>query len=249
MGYGHSGQVSVEEVHVGAAHLARHHLEDGAPRLGPRGFERPPLERASGSGHHHRLDGLHRGGNDITPSGSIGRSSPRGDSCSCSNIASSCCLLALTAAAPAAARGLQSADFLKMRAAGDVAVAPDGARIAYTVERNDRPGRPVEQVFVMALAGGEAQRIGTDEDNGSDPRWSPDGQLARLQGPVAGKEGLHVVQPDGGGAALPGPGPGHQQPPHLRGDAPSPGHPTRSRSPSCPPPPDPRRRPRPATPW
>ena len=130
------------------------------------------------------------------------------------------CLLVAGPAAPSAARGLPSEDFLKMRSAGDVAMAPDGTHVAYTVERNDRPARPVKQVFVMTLADGKVQRVGGDGDTGSDPLWSPDGRWLAFKGSVAGKEGLHLVRPDGGGAALPGGGPGHEQPPHLRGPLP-----------------------------
>jgi dipeptidyl aminopeptidase/acylaminoacyl peptidase len=108
------------------------------------------------------------------------------------------CLLVTGPTLPLAARGLESADFLRMRSAGDVDLARSGTHVAYTVERNDRPGRPVKQVFVMTLADAKVQRVGGDGDTGSDPLWSPDGRWLAFKGLVAGKEGLHIVRPESG---------------------------------------------------
>src|SRR6185503_21092801 len=106
--------------------------------------------------------------------------------------------LAVTlAAARAHARPLQAADYLRLRSVGNVAFSPDGRRVAYTVESNDAPGRPYRQLWVTSVADGRAARIGGDDDRGGEPFWSPDGQWIAFKGTVAGKEGLHVVRPDG----------------------------------------------------
>jgi dipeptidyl aminopeptidase/acylaminoacyl peptidase len=99
------------------------------------------------------------------------------------------------AASIAEARPLQAADYLKLRSVGGVAFSPDGRRIAYAVEGNDAPGRPYRQLWIMT--DGRAARIGGDEDRSGEPFWSPDGQWIAFKGKVSGKEGLHVVRPDG----------------------------------------------------
>jgi len=51
-----TGEPAVVEVHVGPAHLARHHFEDRAAGRGPRRVEPPQLERCMGGGHHDGAD-------------------------------------------------------------------------------------------------------------------------------------------------------------------------------------------------
>lgn len=107
--------------------------------------------------------------------------------------------LVLAAAASVQARPLQSADYHKVRSVAGMALAPDGARVAYTVEHNDGPGRPYRQLYVMTLADGNSQRIGGEKDRGGEPFWSPDGQWLAFSGRVEGKNGLYVARPDGSG--------------------------------------------------
>jgi dipeptidyl aminopeptidase/acylaminoacyl peptidase len=109
------------------------------------------------------------------------------------------CLAALLAASPAAARPLQSADYAKLRSIAAVALSPDGARVAYVVERNDRPGRPERQLHVRTLSDGGVVRIGGEADTGGEGYWSPDGQWLAFSGTIGGKSGLHVAHPDGSG--------------------------------------------------
>jgi Tol biopolymer transport system component len=81
---------------------------------------------------------------------------------------------ALTAAAQA--DRLQSSDYYRLRSVGEVQISPDGARIAYTVINYDRPGRPYSQLWILDVATGRSSRVGSEQDEGSSPAWSPDSQ-------------------------------------------------------------------------
>lgn len=49
--------------------------------------------------------------------------------------------------------------------------SPDGARLAFVSSRDDERG----QIYVIGLAGGEAQQLTAAPNGASDPAWSPDG--------------------------------------------------------------------------
>src|SRR5262249_30577241 len=64
-------------------------------------------------------------------------------------------------------------------AEGDVALSPDGTRVAFV--RSTRAGIPEWQrtegaVFVRPLAGGPEQRVSAGDGVASSPSWSPDGR-------------------------------------------------------------------------
>src|SRR5438128_7756816 len=109
-------------------------------------------------------------------------------------------VLACTASAAVAQGRFQSTDLLKLRSVGAVQVAPDGARIAYTVENNDGPGRPYGQLWVMTVADGKSVRFGSEKEASGNPQWAPDGQSIAYQGRIGDKSGLIVARPDGSGA-------------------------------------------------
>jgi Tol biopolymer transport system component len=108
------------------------------------------------------------------------------------------CLAALPRPATAQGRRLESADYRRLRAVGDVQLSPDGARVAYTVTTHDGAGRPGRQLFVMTLGDGRSVRLGS-EGTASSPEWSPDGRLVAFKGAVEGRRGLVVARPDGRG--------------------------------------------------
>src|SRR2546423_2237078 len=95
--------------------------------------------------------------------------------------------------------GLQSSDVYKLRSINDVQFSPDGSRIAYTVENNGTTGRPYSHLWIMNVASGKSSRVGSDNDRGGGPEWSPDGKSIAFHGNFSGKSGLYIVQSDGSG--------------------------------------------------
>lgn len=112
-------------------------------------------------------------------------------------------MIVCTAAAAfvfAQSRTFTSDDFYKLRSAGGVALSPDGARLAYSVNRNDGAGRPYSQLFVMTLLDGRSISFSQEKDSSSGGEWSPDGQWIAYSGKLGDKSGLIVAHPDGSGA-------------------------------------------------
>jgi dipeptidyl aminopeptidase/acylaminoacyl peptidase len=107
-------------------------------------------------------------------------------------------LAALLAAAPfARAQGFVSSDLSRFRSAGGALLSPDSHRIAYTVTRYDRPGRPYPQLWVMDLATQKSIRVSGEKDVTANPIWSPDGKWLAFQGSAGDKHGLLMARPDG----------------------------------------------------
>jgi dipeptidyl aminopeptidase/acylaminoacyl peptidase len=110
------------------------------------------------------------------------------------------CAAGLVAADAHAQARLQSSDLLNLRSVTAVQLSPDASRVAYVVERNDGPGRPYGQLWVMTLADGKSVRFGGEKDASGAPEWSPDGQSIAYRGRLGDKSGLIVARPDGSGA-------------------------------------------------
>ncbi len=108
-------------------------------------------------------------------------------------------LLVLASCSPARAqsRRLESADYLKLKSAEAAQISPDGARIAYTVEVNNVPRRPIEELWMMTVADGKSARIASGSEDAGSPEWSPDGRWIAFIATVAGKTSLYVARPDG----------------------------------------------------
>jgi dipeptidyl aminopeptidase/acylaminoacyl peptidase len=95
-----------------------------------------------------------------------------------------------------------AADVLKLKSVGEVHIAPDGTRIAYTVQSNNRTGRPASQIWIWDRAAGTAARLGGDRDSGTNVRWSPDSKSLAFTGRVDDESGLLVQRLDGSPAML-----------------------------------------------
>jgi len=95
------------------------------------------------------------------------------------------------------AQGLASTDLSRFRSVGNVALSPDGHRIAYTVVMRDRPGRPFGQLWLLDLATQKSSRVGGEKDAGGNPLWSPDGKWLAFNGHHGDQSGLFIARPDG----------------------------------------------------
>jgi dipeptidyl aminopeptidase/acylaminoacyl peptidase len=100
------------------------------------------------------------------------------------------------------AQGLVSADWSRLRAVGDVAISPDGRRIAYSVVMRDRPGRAYSQLWILDIASQKPTRIGGDNDHGGAPLWSADGKSLAFQGSQGNQHGLFVARADASGVTF-----------------------------------------------
>lgn len=128
----------------------------------------------------------------MSPSRSVARRAARSLVCLC-------VLWLVGGSSPSLAQrpGLSSADLYQLKSVGDVQISPDGTRVAYTVVRNDRPGRPYAQVFILDVATGRASRLGGEQEAVSGARWSPDGRAIAYFGREGGKAWLLVSRLDG----------------------------------------------------
>jgi Tol biopolymer transport system component len=111
------------------------------------------------------------------------------------------CLLVFSAAPSGAQpRGFQSSDLSRLRSVGEVRLSPEGARIAFTVENRDRPGRPYSQIWVIEIATGKSWRLAGEKEVTSEPYWSPDAKWIAYAANEGDKSELKVGHPDGSGA-------------------------------------------------
>lgn len=110
-------------------------------------------------------------------------------------IAATAMLVLGTSVAQAQAPGLQPEDLHALLSVGDIQLAPNGRRVAYTVSHSDRPGRPYSQLWIRDLQTGEEFEFA----GASGPRWSPSGDRIAYFGREGDRSGLMVANADGTG--------------------------------------------------
>ena len=106
------------------------------------------------------------------------------------------------AQAPSAPRAFTPDDWYRVTTLNTPAMSPDGKWVAFTVTTvREAENKRHNEVWVVATAGGEAQRFTSAGYESSNPRWSPDGKwlLFTSQRPGArGRTwGLRMDQPGG----------------------------------------------------
>ncbi|MDH4063870.1 MAG: S9 family peptidase [Acidobacteriota bacterium] len=93
---------------------------------------------------------------------------------------------------------LRPSDFYELQSVGDVQLSPTGADVAYSVVSYARPGRPTSSTWLRELASGDTVQL----QDGSGPRWSPNGQWIAYLGRTDEGSGLIVATRRGQAARL-----------------------------------------------
>ena len=95
--------------------------------------------------------------------------------------------------------GLAPQDLSALQSVREVQISPDGRRIAYSVSRSDRPGRPYSEIALLDLASHRTTMLGGDA-GASGPRWSPDATRVAYFGRDGDRRGVMVAMADGSSA-------------------------------------------------
>lgn len=89
-------------------------------------------------------------------------------------------LTALLAPAPVLAQGLTPEQVLELESVSDVALSPDGSRVAYTVSRarnpDEDPGGSWSNLYVISVEGGEPTALVEGSLRATAPVWTRDGR-------------------------------------------------------------------------
>lgn len=88
---------------------------------------------------------------------------------------------------------------LSLARVSDPWLSPDGAQVAYVVERvSEEENAQRKQIFAVSADGGEARQL-THEGNNSRPRWSPDSARIAFVSDRSGSPQIWMMEADGSG--------------------------------------------------
>ncbi|HWB98138.1 MAG TPA: S9 family peptidase [Bryobacteraceae bacterium] len=96
-----------------------------------------------------------------------------------------------------AGRPIESKDVYRIQEVVEVELSPDGAWVAYVVQKNDRPLGTYDQIWVMSTKDRTARRISPTDASESAIRWKPDSSAFAFFSNAGGKPGIWVAQPGG----------------------------------------------------
>src|SRR5260370_10943452 len=93
-------------------------------------------------------------------------------------------------------------DFWRMRFVTDMRLSPDGSRLAYAGQSNDREANETRSaIWLWSPASGQARQLTSGARRDGNPRWSPDGRLLAFESDRAGGKTQAWVLPVDGGEA------------------------------------------------
>jgi dipeptidyl aminopeptidase/acylaminoacyl peptidase len=91
---------------------------------------------------------------------------------------------------------------LSLKRLSDPQISPDGRWVAFTVQTVDvAANKKPQQVWIVALEGGEPRQITREGEANSRPRWSPDSKRIAYLSDRSGSTQIWMMDPDGGNAA------------------------------------------------
>src|SRR5262245_55207446 len=113
-------------------------------------------------------------------------------------------LAALGASGVSAAepRPLSVDDLFALREVGDPRLSPDGTQVAFTVRSLDaKKDKSDTDIYLVPVAGGDAQRVTASPKAETTPRFSPDGKYLAFLSGREGKKSQVFLLPRAGGEA------------------------------------------------
>src|SRR5258707_12357985 len=96
-------------------------------------------------------------------------------------------------------------DFWHMRFVTDMRLSPDGSRLAYAVQSNDREANETRSaIWLWSPASGQARQLTAGPRRDGNPPWSPDGPFLAFESARPGGKPQGGVLPVDAGGARPG---------------------------------------------
>ncbi len=111
-------------------------------------------------------------------------------------------LVPFSLAAGAEKPRLDIVDLLRIKTLSDVAISPDGKRVAFSVTEPDfKQSKMVSHIWVAPVEGGEARQFTYSKEGERRPQWSPDGRWLAFLSARGAAEAEAVVEEDEDGTA------------------------------------------------
>jgi dipeptidyl aminopeptidase/acylaminoacyl peptidase len=96
-------------------------------------------------------------------------------------------------------RALVLDDLYRLKSLGELALSPDGKRVAFTVVSSDfRRGKQTQAIWLMNVDGSDLRQATTGEYIDSSPLFSPDGKMLAFISGRSGSDQIYLLPLDGG---------------------------------------------------